>query len=156
MATTSIKMPGTPPPWMNALVKTMLRIPGVRRLMGRTFTVLTVTGAVTGNRYATPVQYFRHGDKRVVLSQRKRTWWRNITEQPTVQLLIQGETVDGNASLADNDAARTILSAVLQDNPRVAKFYGVDIDSAGVVDPAGVGQLLEHLVVIVISPQLTT
>lgn len=150
--TTAIKMPGTPRPWMNAIVRFMLRTPGVRRLMGKTFAVIAVTGSVTGNRYATPVQVFRHGGNYVVLSQQKRTWWRNIAKQPTVQLLIQGETVDGHAALSGDDTARTVLGAVLEENPRVAKFYGVGIDDAGSIDPVGVGQLLDHVVVIVVSP----
>ena len=150
--TTALKMPGTPRPWMNAIVRSMLRTPGVRRLLGKTFALLTVTGSVTGKRYTTPVQSFRHDGNHVVLSQRKRTWWRNITKQPVVQLLVQGEMVDGHADVIDAAAARPVLAAVLEENPRVAKFYGIAVDGAGAVDPTGIEQLLEHVVVIVISP----
>lgn len=149
--TTAIKMPGTPRPWVNAIVGSLQRIPGVRRFLGKTFTIMTVTGSVTGNRYSTPVQYFGHGGDYVVLSQRKRTWWRNIAKRPAVRLLIQGEAVDGHAALPDDEAARTVLSVVLEENPRVARFYGVGIDDAGTIDLAGVDQLLERVVVIVIS-----
>lgn len=76
-----------------------------------------------------------------MLSQRTRLWWRNIKGRPTVQLLIQGQTFDGNAVLADGDTAQKIVGTVFDSNPRVVTFYG-----------AGVEQLLEHFVVIVIGP----
>lgn len=148
---TAIKMPGTPQPWMNAIVRSLLRTPGIRSIPGKMFAIITVTGSATGSRYATPVQYFKHAGNYVVLSQQRRTWWHNIAKQPSVQLLIQGEIVDGHAALADDDAARPVLAALLEENPRVGKFYGIGIDDAGVIDPAGVDQLLERLVVIVIS-----
>jgi deazaflavin-dependent oxidoreductase (nitroreductase family) len=150
-ATTAIKMPGTPRPWMNAIMGSLLRLPGIRRFLGKTFAIMTVTGSITGNRYSTPVQYFGHGDDFVVLSQRKRTWWRNIAKRPAVQLLVKGETLDGRAALPDDEAARAVLSLVLEENPRVAKFYGLGIDDAGTIDQAGIDQLLERVVVIVIS-----
>lgn len=150
--TAAIKMPGTPRPWMNAIVRSMLRTPGVRRLLGRTFAIITVTGSVSGSRYTTPVQYFRHGGHYVVLSQRKRTWWRNIRKEPSVQLIVQGETLEGQAEVTDAEAARPVLAAVLEENPRVARFYGLGLDDAGAVEPAAIDQLLEHVVVIVISP----
>lgn len=61
--TTTIKLPGTPKPWMNTAVMTLLRTPGLHSAMGKTFLILTVTGAKTGHRYTTPDQYVRDGDR---------------------------------------------------------------------------------------------
>ncbi len=61
--TTTIKLPGTPKPWMNSAMMTLLRTPGLRSAMGKMFLILTVTGAKTGNRYTMPVQYVRDGDR---------------------------------------------------------------------------------------------
>ena len=111
--TTQIKMPGTPPAWMNAAVRAMLHTPLIQRLVGRTFAMMTVTGAKTGRRYTTPVQYLMHGDEFVVLSQQKRTWWRNIASQPEVELRIQGGSITGLARIASDDEAVAILSDCL-------------------------------------------
>ena len=48
--------------------------------MGRMFLILTVTGAKTGNRYTTPVQYARDGDLLLALSRRTRRWWRKLED----------------------------------------------------------------------------
>ena len=149
--TKSITMPGTPRPWMNAIVRWMLRTRRVRRMLGRTVATITVTGAETGTRYTTPVQVFDHDGRRVMFSQRKRIWWRNIRTEPEVELLVQGERVDGRAEILDRDAGRIVLAAVLEENPRVAKFYGVEIDIAGRADPGGLDALVDAVVVIAID-----
>jgi deazaflavin-dependent oxidoreductase (nitroreductase family) len=150
MATTTIKMPGTPTPWMNAAVRVMLRTPGLRRVFGKMFAIITVTGSKTGRRYCTPVQPLRHGNDWVVLSQRRRSWWRNLTAQPRVELLVQGRTIVGHAVITEEARAHSILSDCLRENPRVAKFYGIATDCTGQIDPAAVTQLLEQVVVILI------
>lgn len=38
----------TPPRWVNAVMKVMLRTPGLQRLMGSTIALITVTGRRTG------------------------------------------------------------------------------------------------------------
>lgn len=150
MATTTIKMPGTPAPWMNAAVRAMLRTPGLRGVLGKMFAIITVTGSKTGRRYSTPVQPLRHGDDWVVLSQRMRKWWRNVAVQPRVELLMQGKTIVGHAIVAEDEQAHSVLADCLRDNPRVAKFYGIATAGTGRIDPADVTQLLDRLVVIVI------
>jgi len=150
--TTAVKMPGTPPAWVNSVMRALLRTPGLRRLLGRTFAVITVTGARTGRRYSTPVQYLRFGPDYVVLSQQGRKWWRNIRTRPQVELLVRGRTVRGRAEVADPDSAPALLRTCLQQEPRVAKFYRVEVGTGAAVDPAGIEQLLERVVVIRISP----
>jgi deazaflavin-dependent oxidoreductase (nitroreductase family) len=152
MATrTPVKMPGTPKPWMNAAMRAALRTPGVRQLLGRAFAIITVTGARTGTRYSTPVQYMDVDGRYVVLSQTMRTWWRNIRTRPDVELLVAGEAIDGTAVVAEGGDARDLLTRCLTENPRVAKFYGVEVDARHPVDPAAVDALLERVVVIAIS-----
>lgn len=147
----SIKLPGTPKPWMNSVMMTMLRTPGVRSLLGKGFMILTVTGAKSGKRYTTPVQYVREGDRLLVLSQRMRKWWRNIPARPEVEVVLRGDTIRARARLAQGDEARAAIRTVLRGDRRTAKFYGITIDRAGEPDPHGVEQLDEAFVVIVID-----
>jgi deazaflavin-dependent oxidoreductase (nitroreductase family) len=151
MNTSTIKMPGTPPRWVNGIVSVALRIPGLRQVAGRAFALITVTGAVSGHSYTTPVQYIRNGDVYVVLSQRKRRWWRNIETNRAVRLLVRGDDIAAHASIASGDASRSLLVDCLTQQPRIAKFYGIPIRQ-GVPDDPGIAELAAHVVTIVIEP----
>lgn len=148
---TPIKLPGTPKPWMNSAVMALLRTPGLRKALGKLFLILTVTGAKSGNRYTTPVQYVRDGDRLLVLSQRTRRWWRNLRERPDVEVVLCGETRLATAHLAEGDEERDAIATTLRLNPRTAKFYGVAIGDDGEPDTAGVDQLQAAFVAIVID-----
>lgn len=149
--TTGLKLPGTPKPWMNRAVMAMLRVPGLRSLLGRGFLVITVTGARTGRRYTTPVQYVRDGDRLLVLSQRHRTWWRNLRDRPDVEVELSGARRPAVAQLAEGDEGLAVLATCLRLQPRVARFYGVGLGDDGEPDPDGVARLAEAVVVIVIE-----
>ena len=151
MDTTTPKLPGTPKPWMNTSMRIMLGLPGLRRLLGRTFAIITVTGARTGTEYSTPVQYMKADDDYVVLSQRHRIWWRNIRTEPLVTLTVFGKAVPGRARIAEGGDANEVLSACLSENPRIAKFYGLAIDDTA-IDAAAVDRLSERVIPIVITP----
>lgn len=149
--TTTIKLPGTPKPWMNSVVMALLATPGLRSVMGKMFMILTVTGAKTGNRYTMPVQYVRDGDRLLVLSQRTRRWWRNLPDRPDVEIVLRGETIRTVAHLADGDAQRDAIVTTLRLDPRTARFYGVAMSGEGEPDPEAVDQLQDALVAIVID-----
>lgn len=147
----TLKLPGTPKPWMNASVATMLKTPGLRSVFGKMFIILTVTGAKTGTSYATPVEYVRDGDRLIVLSQRTRRWWKNIAAEPEVEIFLKGEAIRTIAHVADGDEARDAIAVSLRLNPRTAKFYGIAVDEDGEPEAGGVDQLHEAFAVILID-----
>lgn len=149
---TEIKMPGTPPGWVNALMRGMLRTPLVQRVMGKMFALMTVTGAKTGRRYTTPVQYLSHDGEFVVLSQRMRTWWKNIGTRPDVEMRIEGEIVQGRGRIASGEEARSVLADCLREQPRVAKFYGLEPDDSGAFADEDLERLLGRVAIIVVTP----
>lgn len=138
---TPLKLPGTPKPWMNSAVMTLLRVPGVRSVLGNGFLIITVTGAKTGKRYTTPVQYVRDGDRLLVLSQRMRRWWRNIRSRPEVEIVLKGRTIRTTARLLEGEAAQEAIRTVLRRDRRTARFYGIAVDASGEPDRRGVEQL---------------
>ncbi len=145
-----IKLPGAPKPWMNACVTAGLRTPGLRNLMGRVFALITVTGSTIGTQYTTPIQYFRDGDRLIVLVQRKRLWWRNLAAVPEVELLIRGRTVSATGRIPDDDESRTLLTERLVADPRSARFYGLTLVD-GEPDPDGITALSEALLALVFT-----
>ncbi len=149
--TSSIKLPGTPKPWMNSMVMLALKTPLLRSWMGGSFLILTVTGVTTGTRYTLPVQYVRDDDRLIVLSQRTRRWWRNLRTPTGVELVLRGDRLPGVAQLLTGEAERDAIESTLRGNPRTAKFYGVTVDADGAPDPDGVAQLQDAFVAIEIE-----
>jgi deazaflavin-dependent oxidoreductase (nitroreductase family) len=149
---TEIRTPGTPKPWMNSMVRGLLRTPLLNRLLGRAFAVITVTGARTGRRYSTPVQYIGVDGDYIVLSQVTRQWWRNLRTQPEVELLVAGSQLTGRATIAENERAHDLMAKCLERSPRMGKFYGLRSDGSGAFAPADIDRLLEKLVVLAITP----
>ncbi|MGD9750930.1 MAG: nitroreductase/quinone reductase family protein [Acidimicrobiia bacterium] len=146
------RLPGTPKPWMNAAMRTLLRTPGLRRQLGKSFAVITVTGAKTARRYSTPVQYLRIEDHYIVLSQTTRRWWRNIATEPAVELSIASRVVHGQAVIAQEAHAYRLANHVLEANPKVARFYRVRVDATHGVATEDIDRFLEHIAVIDIAP----
>ena len=145
-----IKLPGDPKPWMNSCVTAGLRMPGLRGLLGRVLALISVTGSVTGTRYTTPIQPFRDGDRLIVLSQRKRIWWRNLRTNPGVELLMRGRTVTATGRIPDDDESRSLVAERLTADPRTARFYGVRVID-GVPDPDDLDALSEAVVALVFT-----
>lgn len=143
---------GTPPAWVNRAVSVALRAPGVRALVGRGITEIAVTGARTGRTYRTPVQYVRHGDGIVVLTQESRRWWRNLATRPRVELLLDGRTVAADATVLDGDEARTVAQVYLARQAGAARHYGIEVDADGHVAPDELDRVLAETVVILATP----
>ncbi len=74
----------------NPFVGFLLQSP-LHSLLGAKFTLITVTGRKTGCTYTTPVNYVRDGDALTVISQRDRTWWRNLSEPAPVFVRLRGK-----------------------------------------------------------------
>ncbi len=51
-----------PPRRVNRLLTAALKTPGLQRIAGKGFILLTVTGRRTAKRYTAPVRYKRNGD----------------------------------------------------------------------------------------------
>ena len=78
---------------LNPLLRAILRSP-FHWLLSPGLMLLTVTGRKTGRRYTFPVGYQQRGDRIAVLASEahKKSWWRNLREPGTVEVLIKGRT----------------------------------------------------------------
>ena len=101
-------------------------------LISRSFMLITVTGRKSGKTYTTPVNYERQGDCLTVISERERTWWRNLRGGSTVTLRLQGKLVKGQGVVIDDDAGvAASLSAYMQQMPQAARYMGLTLDARG-------------------------
>lgn len=142
----------TPPAWMNRAMTSMLKTPGLQRLVGKSTALVTFTGRKTGERITTPLSYVRDGDRILITGHRTRQWWRNMVAGPQVEVRLAGRDRRGTASvMANPDDALADLITVLEAQPVVAKVNEIPIDDQGRVDRARAREVLEYTVVVAIK-----
>src|SRR6266540_116801 len=112
----------------NDFVTLFLRTP-LRVFLGNTM-LITVTGCKTGRQYSTPVGFYREGDTLWVISNRDRTWWRNVQNGANVSLLLKGKPVNAFAETEMNEkAVEKRLLEYIRNIPMAAKSYGIRMEN---------------------------
>jgi len=92
--------------------------------------LITVTGRKTGKKYTTPVEYFRQNGNLWVMTNRDRTWWRNLTGGAEVSLLLKRKPVTAIAEPdLDEKAVEMRMHEYLQHVPQAAKPLGIRIEN---------------------------
>lgn len=139
----------TPAPWMNAMMRGLLRTPGVQRLLGKQLALLTFTGRRSGVRRTIPVSYARHGDEVTILTKRFRSWWMNFAERPEVEVRLAGKTFAGTAeAVIDDEGSVATLTSFLENRPVDAKAFGVRLGPDKRPEESDVRALVPHVVVV--------
>lgn len=69
-----------------------------RRLADNDVLLLTTRGHVTGRRHTVPLLYLRDGERLVVIASyggraHHPTWYRNLVDQPSVEVQVEGVSV---------------------------------------------------------------
>lgn len=92
--------------------------------------LITVTGCKTGRKYSTPVGFYREDDHFWVISNRDRTWWRNVRNGANVSLLLQGKTVSAfaEAELDETEVEKRLLDYI-RHIPMSARAFGVRMEN---------------------------
>jgi len=112
----------------NDFVKFFLRTP-FYVFMGDTM-LITVTGCKTGKKYTTPVGFYREGDTIWIISNRERTWWRNLKGGADVEMHIRGKDVCGFAeAILDEGAVARQIGDYVNHIPMAAKPLGVRVEN---------------------------
>jgi deazaflavin-dependent oxidoreductase (nitroreductase family) len=139
----------SPPAWMNATVRGMLRTPGIERWLGKGIALLTITGKKTGKLYRIPVSYHREGDAVTILTKKFRRWWRNLEAKPDVEIRLAGRTYPGKASARSGDERDLpTLIDFLESRPMDARAYGISLSPEGEVSAGMARALLNQIVVV--------
>lgn len=126
----------------NDFVKFFLRTP-LYIFMGNTM-LITVTGRNTGKKYTTPVGFYREGDSLWIISNRERTWWRNIRDGANVEMRIRGKDVNGFAeAILDEEAVAAQVIEYIRQIPMAAKGLGVHVEN-GELHPEDAARLAKE------------
>lgn len=111
----------------NDFVKFFLRTP-LHVFLGDTM-LITVTGCRTGKKYSTPVGFYREDGYLWVLTNRDRTWWRNVRHGANITLLLKGKTLDAYAKAElDERAVESRLVDYIRHIPMAAKSMGIRVE----------------------------
>jgi deazaflavin-dependent oxidoreductase (nitroreductase family) len=115
----------------NPLVVGLLRSP-LHRIVDKQTLVITVTGRKSGKRYTLPVSYIRDGKTLLVISQKDRTWWRNLRGGAPVTVLLQGRAfLARGETLTETARAVPMLLQILQQVPAYQRLFHVRLDATG-------------------------
>lgn len=135
-------------------MKLALRTPGLQRLVGRSTALVTVEGRRTGLAYTTPVTYSIRDDTVIITGHSSRQWWRNLNDEPHVQLRLAGSTHTGTAQVLRGEEALPYFLEFLKDQRVVAKSLGVGLDGAGRPDSVQAREALTDTVVVVVALEM--
>lgn len=117
----------------NDFVKILLRSP-LHGLFSGSLMLITVTGRRSGRAITTPVNYYSDGNTLWVISNRNRSWWRNVCGGAEVTLMLKGREVKARAeSILDEQTVAKQIGEYVRHLPMSAKPLGVRLQD-GVPD----------------------
>ena len=115
----------------NPIVIWLLRSP-LHSLMDKHTMLITVTGSKSGKLYTFPVSYIRDGETLQVISQRDRTWWKNLQGGAEVTVFLQGHTLQARGeTCTDTEMAAKILLQILQHVPAYQRLLHLPLAASG-------------------------
>ena len=133
------------------MMKLLLKTPLLQKGLGKQLALLSFTGRRSGRRYTIPMSYARNGDTVFMMTQKRRTWWRNFADQPDVELRLAGRVVAGTAEahIGTEDDVNEVVE-YLSTRPGDARIFGVARLADGSIDPESVkpslpGRVLVHV-----------
>lgn len=115
----------------NPFVIALLRSP-LHGLLDQHTMLITITGRKSSKHYTFPVSYIREGENLFVISQKDRSWWKNLCGGAQVLVSLQGHTWRARGeTFTDVEMAAHILLLILQSVPVYQRLLHVTLDATG-------------------------
>ncbi len=113
----------------NDFMAWVLRSP-FHRMLSAGMALITITGRKTGKKYTTPIGFFQEGNELWVLTNRSRTWWRNVSDNPKVGLLLKRKPITGFAEIKMGQIeVEARLCDYIQHIPQAARGFGIRMEN---------------------------
>lgn len=134
--------------WYNSLIIAMLRSP-FHGLLSADMLALSYTGRKSGMKHTIPLSYVRQDDTLLILSLKKRTWWRNLRGGAPVVLRLRGqECAATGAVVEEQSAVADLLSVMVARRRELARLYGVSADANTPADRDRLAVVAESKVIV--------
>ena len=115
----------------NPIVLWLLHSPLHGLLDGQTLSI-TVTGRKSGRSYTFPVSYVQEGENLLLISQKNRTWWKNLRNGAPVTVFLKGRRLQASGeAFVDMEMAAKILLVILQQAPAYQRLLHIRLDETG-------------------------
>ncbi|WP_328400394.1 nitroreductase/quinone reductase family protein [Nocardia sp. NBC_00403] len=116
---------------INKLIRTLLRVPGLSRGVGKRLATLHVVGRKSGKVYDVPVAYTRH-DGALLIGTALRPWVKNLQSGGPIEVSLGGkpQSFDPVVYTAEPDVMR-LFEIIAEDNRANAKFNGIGFAADG-------------------------
>jgi hypothetical protein len=132
----------------NKFVKMVVNSP-LHPLVGRNFAVITVTGCKTGRSIETPVNVARIGQSLIIISFRKRSWWKNLRDGRISRLRLSGKKYSVRSEVVETPAGvANGLKEYFSQYPRYAKHFKLDLGADQSPEPQQLNLLAKERVII--------
>jgi len=137
--------------WYNPLMIWLLRS-SFHKMVSGSILLLILTGRKSKRAITVPVNYIRDGRILWVASDRKRTWWRNLTGGAALTVLLARKTKPARAEviLHEKEVVHA-LQEYFRLAPRMAKYFKVKVDREGNPDLSDLGAAARKQVMVKIT-----
>jgi deazaflavin-dependent oxidoreductase (nitroreductase family) len=137
----------------NDFMSWVLRSP-LHGMLSSSMMLITVKGRKTGKEYTLPVNYYRQNGNLWVLTNRDRTWWRNLQGGAEVSLLLKRQPVSAFAEPElENQPVKQTLSDYLRHIPQAAKPMGIRVEN-GTPNAEDIERVAQERLFVRIEPRL--
>jgi hypothetical protein len=135
--------------WYDPAVKLLLRSP-LHGLISGGLLLLTYSGRKTGKTYRIPLSYIKDGEDLLILTFKRRTWWRNLKGGVPVSVRLKGRDVKAIAEPEDEnfDRIKSGFSKYIENNSYLSKALEVPLDEEGKPDPEALESAAEGRVMV--------
>ncbi len=122
-------------------------------MLSRNMLVLRIRGIKSRRYYDVPVNYLQIEEENeqsfLVISQRDRTWWRNLRDRVDIDLTYQGRIRKAMAYVEEDDGkVAEGLKQFFRTSPKSAKYFGVTLNPDGEIAPIDLERLVRERVVV--------
>ena len=117
--------------------------------------IIMLTGRISGDLISTPVNFVQKGNLVYIISQKNRTWWRNLRGGTTVTLCLKGKEVDAWADVKESPTE--VAKGIKLFNSAFgtyAKHFGLTLDKEGNPDPSRLKALASERVLVIVTLSL--
>lgn len=127
---------------MNAVMRTLLRAPGVSRFLGERLLTLYVVGRKSGKVFEVPVAYTKHEGNLLVGS--PFAWGKNLRTGEPIDIQLAGRRRTADVRVVSDEAGVVDLYGVIAtDNANFASFNHIGFTADGSPDPEDLRRAFE-------------
>jgi hypothetical protein len=133
---------------INPLTIWLLRSP-LHVLLDRSTLLISYQGRVSGRQITVPVNYVRVGEQVLVLTLRRRTWWRGFYPGGPATLRLKGRDVPAHGeAMLEVEQMLPGFGVFVKEMPQVARYLKIDLDEQGEPDPEALREAAEGRVLV--------